>query len=210
MNPPEQSPPARWVRAGYLVPLGLLLAAGFCVHGVTGYFRLSSETATLRQGVMDSAGGTWDKTIAVNIGGMTMGLVRLGARLFLLDPEPRAALETLRGAEVGVYKLQSAPLCTDRASVFATVDKAMAGRGWQRVVGVCKDQELVAVYVPRKPMAPRRMRACLMVWHDCDLVVASARGNLEPLMALAAERLDLSQVQRGLARQGHLRGQFTN
>jgi hypothetical protein len=37
-----------------------------------------------------------------------------------------------------------------------------------------------------------------MVWHDCDLVVASARGNLEPLMALAAERLDLSRVQRRL------------
>jgi hypothetical protein len=199
MKANEPSRAIGWSSPACLVPLGLFVAAGLCVHGVTGFFRLGSDTATMRQSLMNSIGGTWNKTIAVNVGGLTLGLVRVGSRFFPMDPQPRAAFESARGAEVGVYRLVSEPLCADRASILATVDKAMAGRGWDRVVGVCKDQDLVGVYVPRKRIAPKRMRACVMVWHGRDLVVASARGNLEPLLALAAKQMDFEQMRRQLA-----------
>jgi len=194
MNASEQWKPAGWRSAACLAPLGLVLAAGLCVFGVTGYFRLSSDTATLRRSAMGSMGGAWDTRIAVHIGAMTMALVRTGSRVFPLEAEPRAALETLRGAEVGIYKLASGSICANRKSLLAAVDKGMAGRGWQRVAGVCVEQEVVGVYVPGKRIGLHRMKVCVMVLHDRDLVVASVRGNLEPLMALAAERLDLSAV----------------
>jgi hypothetical protein len=121
-----------------------------------------------------------------------MALVRMGSRSFPLEAEPRAVLETVRGAEVGVYELAEEPTCGDRESLLAAADKAMGGRGWQRVVGVRRDREVVGVYVPGKRVASRRMKVCVVVLHGRDLVVASARGNIEPLMALAAQRLDLS------------------
>lgn len=174
-----------------MVPFGLVLAAGLCVFGVTGYFRLSSDTATLRRSAMGSVGGTWDTKIAVHLGAMTLALVRTGSRLFPLPAEPRAALETVRAAEVGIYRLASESICAGPKSLLAATDKAMAGRGWQRVVGVCQEQDVVGVYVPGKRIGLRRMKVCVMVLHERDLVVASVSGNLEPLQALVGERLDL-------------------
>jgi hypothetical protein len=146
---------------------------------------------------MGSIGGAWDTKIAVHLGAMTMALVRTGSRLFPLEAEPRAALETVRGAEVGIYKLASESRCAEPRSLLAAADKAMAGRGWQRVVGVCKEQDVVGVYVPGNRIGLRRMKVCVMVLHERDLVVASVRGNLEPLMALAGERLELRDLAIG-------------
>ncbi len=199
INAHEPPRAAWWMSAACLVPACLFLAAGFCVYSVTGYFRLGPDAAAMRRSVMGSIGGSWDKTIAVNVGGFTVGLVRLGSRFFPMDAEPRAAFESLRNAEVGIYKFRSEPQCADRASILATLDRAMAGRGWHRVVGVCKDQDLVSVYVPRKRLSPRRTRACIMVLHEGQLIIASACGNLDPLMVLAAKHIDLERVRRQAA-----------
>ncbi len=199
MNTSQRTKPSRWARAVYLVPLALLVAAGSCVVGVLGYFHLSADTAALRQSAMQAIGGTWDKTIAVNVGGFTTALVRLGARFFPLEPEPRAAIETVRGGDVGVYTLRSTSVCPDRAAVFTAVDRTMSRRGWERVVGVSQERDLVAVYIPHRRLSPRRMRACVMVFHDRNLVVASARGNLDPLLVLAAQRIDFKKFEQNLA-----------
>jgi len=188
-NAPAKPPGSR-LHAGYVIAVAIPLCFALLVVGVTGYFRLSSDTAALREGLMGSVDGQWKKTIAVHLGWFTTGLVRAGSRLVKLDPEPRAALEAVRGVEVGVYKVRDGAEHEDHAAMLARTDKAMTRRGWVRVVGVSHDRELVTIYMPRKGMSVRSMKCCLMVFNGQVLVVASARGNLEPLWAIAQKHLD--------------------
>jgi hypothetical protein len=45
------------------------------------------------------------------------------------------------------------------------------------------------VYMPRNFRTVKRMGCCVAVLNEQDLVVASARGNLGPLLELATQRL---------------------
>jgi hypothetical protein len=173
----------------YLVATLIVCLPLWCVIGITGYFRLGSETRALRGSLMGSVGGQWDKKFAVHIGSFTMGLVRYGSHLFHLAPEPRAALDTLHGAEVGIYTLRSEPRRLDGAAIFSQADRAMKSRGWVRVVGVAREGELVGVYLPNKTLGPSKMSCCVMVFHDRELVVASANGNVEPLLEIARSQM---------------------
>jgi len=139
---------------------------------------------------MESVPGQWDKQFAVHVGWLTMGVVRWGSSFFKLPPEPKAALEAVHGAEVGVYKLHDAARSFDYSAVFAAADKSMRRRGWERIVGVAQRGQFVAVYMPRDIHTFKRMGCCVVVLNDQNLVVASARGNLLPLFELATQHFD--------------------
>ena len=183
-------PTGSGIRAGQIIVLTLLLLFALCVIGVIGFFRLGSESTVLRESLMGSTEGQWKKTVAVHLGWVTTSLVRAGSRLVKLDAEPRAVLEAVRAVEVGVYRLQDASEREDHGAILAKADKAMARRGWLRVVGVSHDRNLVAIYMPRKGGSVRNVKCSLMVFNGRDLVVASARGNLAPLWALAEKHLE--------------------
>jgi hypothetical protein len=136
---------------------------------------------------MESVPGKWDKQFAVNIGGFTLGLVRFGSSFFHLPPEPRAALQALEGADVGVYKLRSSLPALNYSGMLAAADQSMRRRGWERMVGVVQDRQFVAVYIPRGLRAVKHIKCCVLVLDGQDLVVASVRGNPESLLALAAQ-----------------------
>ena len=176
--------------AGQVVLAGTLLFLGCCALGIVSMFHLGSEATALRRTVMGSVPGLWDKTIALRVGGVTTALVRGGSRFFHMPAEPRAALDSLRGAEVGVYRLREQPGRVECGPILAQADKAMAARGWARVVGVVQEHQLVAVYMPKKGVSARRMKCCVAVLNERDLVVVSARGNLEPLLAIAQKHLE--------------------
>ena len=76
--------------------------------------------------------------------------------------------------------------------MLAASDAAMTARGWDRVVGVMDGPDLVTVYLPEKIASARRMKCCLMVFDGQEMVVVSARANLEPLLkyALAHQRAE--------------------
>jgi len=139
---------------------------------------------------MESVPGQWNKQFAVNVGGFTLGLVRIGSRFFNVPAEPKAALESLRGAEAGVYRLRDAPSALDYRALLTVADKSMTRRGWERIVGVTERGQFVAVYMPRKAGTLTRVEFCVVVLDDGQLVVASGRGNPEPLIELATRRLD--------------------
>jgi hypothetical protein len=155
------------------------------------YFRLSSASQALRTSVMNSVAGQWHKKFAIHVGWPTMALVRNGSRLFHMPPEPRAALDAVHAAEVGIYNLEGQAGLPDYSSVVRATDKAMAGRGWVRIVGVAQNAEFVAVYIPKKGISLKKMGCCVVVLQDRQLVIASARGNLEPLLAIANGRLKI-------------------
>jgi hypothetical protein len=178
---------------------GLLIGFLLVVVGVTGYFRLSSETAILRESVMSGVDGTWNKKIALHVGFLTTGLVRAGSHLFKLAPEPQAAFDSIRGAEVGIYKLQADAGWVDHKAILARADRAMSARRWDRVVGVSRENELVAVYFPHRGLSTDRMRCCVLVLQGRDLVVVGASGNLDPLLQLAGSRFDLKEMGQHFA-----------
>jgi hypothetical protein len=84
--------------------------------------------------------------------------------------------------------------------MLTAADEAMQRRGWERVVGVIKDDILVAVYMPAQPTAPSRMKCAVMVCEGRQMVLASARANLDPAINFALARADLGEARRLLAR----------
>ena len=202
MNPSSLSPktrPAALLTTDSVLLIGLGVFVCVCVIGITGYFRLSSEAAALRQSAMSAVPGEWHKKIALHVGGLTTALLRAGSRFIKLDPEPRAALESVRGAEVGIYKLQDEPEVVNGSAFLVRADRAMSAQGWERVVGVSKERDLVAVYSPRRGVSCHDLRCCVVVFQGRDLIVASAHGNLEPLLEIARDHIDLEHGRPFLA-----------
>ena len=185
-------------RKRYVVIIAIVCLPLFCAIHVAGYFRLSSETQALRASLTSLTPGEWHKKFAVHVGSLPLCVVRIGSRFFNLPPEPRAVLDAVRGAEVGIYTLKEerSPVCS--SSVLVAADKTMASRGWQRVVGVSERDELVAIYIPRKRMPAAKLACCLMVLQGHQLVLASARGNAEPLLEIARQSLHLERWHEGL------------
>ncbi len=203
MNPsPAPSvvrPPAKrlWLRCSLAVLLLLLVVV---VVEVVSCFHLSSDTRALRNSLMKSNGVEWRQQIALNADGLTLSAVRAGLSFVHLDAGARAALQAVRGAEVGVYRLPSGAKPPDRAAMLAAADTAMTARRWDRVVGVMDGQDLVAVYLPDNTTSAHRMKCCLMMCDGKDMVVVSARADLEPLVKYALAQPDLAGKLRSLAR----------
>lgn len=193
-------PPQTGFRTVGIVFLTLLVGFLLAVVGVTGYFRLSTETATLRQSALGSLNVAWNRKLNLHVGFFTTGLVRVGSHFFKLPPEAKAGIDSIRGAEVGIYNLQGIAGVVDTGTILARADKAMSARRWDRVVGVSREHELVAVYVPRKGFSTARMRCCVLVLQADKLVVAGASGNLDGLLEIAQQHLDFKDRPRFASR----------
>ena len=196
--PPKYPPVIRGSHShGVLRVLACLLLVGVvllgaAVAGVASYFRLSSDTAALRDAVRSSATSQWRTVINCNLGSLTFLLARMGLSCVSLPPEARAGLASVRACEVGVYECaELSP--AGRPALLARADQAMTRRGWERMVGVLDRGELVAVYLPRDVSSPRNFKVCILVVAEHQVVVASARANLEPLISHLLERSDIAQ-----------------
>ena len=174
--------------------MGIALAIVSVSIGLTGCFKVSTDIGALRDSVMKAAHAEREERIEFGVGPLTLNLARAGLAFVDLEPEARTALHAVRSAEVGVYKLRSGHQQLNLAAMLSAADKTMAGRGWDRVVGVMDRRELVAIYVPAQVRSTRNVRVCLLTVDGQELVVASARSNLEPLMALAWKRAGRHQV----------------
>lgn len=181
------------VHPGLLVFLVFTTCLVAGVLGVASFFFLGADARALRNGFMDSSEGRWQQRIAFNVGGMTTGLVRLGTSLFKTPQEVQAGIETVRSVEVGVYKGTDLPMGKGYGLAVSAMDKRMQKRGWERVVGVFKGGDLVAVYVPRGGLSEERIQCCFLVIHDNELVVGSARCSLGPILRLPEVRKVLDQ-----------------
>ncbi len=200
MNAARPSEISRFVpRLTHVILCGLLALVAMVPLGIASFFMLSSDAAALRESAMAGTGGHWKKTIALNIGWATTGLARAGSQFFKLAPEPRAALDSIRAGEVGIYKLQGAAGRVDHGAVLARADKAMSARRWDRIVGVSQDGQLVAVYVPKSGLSTEKVRCCVLVLNDRDLVIAGGRANIEPLLSLAREHVDFREATKHFA-----------
>ena len=147
----------------------------------TGCFRVSSDTRALRDVALEFNENAEEK-IEIGAGFFTVGLVKLGARFVELPPEAKTLLGSVHGVECSVYQLQSNS--ADHAKLLIEADKAMSKRKCDRIVGVIADNQLVAIYAPRD-QSTRNMTFSVMVLTGHELVCATARGDLEPVLQLA-------------------------
>ena len=191
-------PPAKRIWLRCILAVLFLLSVVIAVE-VVSCFRLSSDTRALRNSLIKSSGVEWRQRIALHAGGLALSAVRAGLSFVHLDSGARAALQSVRGAEVGVYQLPSGAQPPDRATLLAAADAAMTARGWNRVVGVMDGQDLVAVYLPDEIASARRMKFCLTVFDGKEMVVVSAHADLEPLLKYALAQPDIAAQVRSLA-----------
>ena len=187
------TPKRGWSKWGVALLLLAILVPLLVVMGVTSYFRMGRDARALRNSFLESKAGAFQKKIELSVGGLTCGLARAGLSFVNLKPEARSALSALRSGEVGVYQVARDFSGPDRMLALTSADEAMTRRGWDRLVGVMHRREMVAVYVPREGCSERDTRFCLAVLDGHQLVVVSARGNLEPLLALASSRPEWKQ-----------------
>jgi hypothetical protein len=199
MNPTSPPPATRrsarrlWLWGLLATPLLLLLLVG---AGVASFFCLGADTRALRNGLMKSSGVEWRQQIALNAGLLTLGAVRAGLSCARLDPGARAALQSVRSAEVGVYQLASGTPSPDRVAMLAASDSAMTVRGWERVVEVMDGHNLVAVYLPGKNISIHRLRCCVLVFDGKEMVLVRVQGNPEPFLKYAFDQAGLDARAR--------------
>lgn len=185
MNPAIKhiSPRRRRERAWFWLPVAAIVLLPVLVAvGVASYFYPSSDIRALCNGLTRCSKAEWDRVIVLNIGGLTTSAVRTGLSFAKLDEDAHAALRAVRAVEVGIYRLKSGSDVPDRTAMLTAADEAMAARGWDRIVSVTEHGDLVAVYTPSSTTSFSKVKCCVMVFHGEELIVASARANLEPLV----------------------------
>lgn len=175
--------PAHWL---VLTLLALLLAAGW---GLVRSFRVTGDTAALRAAVLASGPARWDRQFDVGVGWLMLTLGRVGLSFIDLPAEARAAIQAVRRAEVSIHRHRLDTPAADPATLLAAAERAMSRRGWERIVTAQERGELVVVFVPTDMDSARQARFTVLVAQEDELVIASARANLEPLIELGLERL---------------------
>lgn len=188
-SPPVTCRPARrlWLWGILATPLLLLLLLG---AGVASFFLPGSDVRALRNGLIKSSGVEWHQQVVVNAGYLTLYAVRVGLAGVRLDPGARAALQSVRAAGVGVYKLVSGAPRLNRAAMLAAADSAMTARGWERIVAVLDGDNLVAVYLPKRNVSIHHLKCSVMVFDGKEMVLVSVEGNPQPLLKYALDRAD--------------------
>jgi hypothetical protein len=169
--------------------LSFLLILMLGCYQVVSFFRLGSDTRALKDSCASAMGGDCHKRIVFNAGWLSTSILRAVTHFVNLPADARTALSAVHGAEVGIYRQQGAPPSVCFPAVLQSADKAMLARGWERVVGVVHEHEMVVVYTPGRGLSSRRMKCCVMVLHKDDLIIVGARGNLEPLQSIAQNRI---------------------
>jgi hypothetical protein len=178
---PAQPTSQRPLRQGpTLIVLGLLSLLA------TGCFKPGSSVQALRDSLQQATGEAWMSEVELGVGALTLGLARAGGAVLDLPPEARAVLQSVRNADVGVYRLRYPDRVVSGAAVLSAGDRALAPQGWDRLVGVIDGRhKTVAIYVANEPEWTRRIKLCVVVIDGPQMVIVSARGNPEPLLELA-------------------------
>lgn len=177
----------------------VLVALGVCLLPILGLaavvascFSLNRDAAALREQVMATTQGKWERTVQFNAGHSILGA--LGTGLMFVDHDEvvdaRSALSAVGHASVGVYQRVGGPApAWSREALFAQTDRMMAKRGWTRLVGVAEREDTVLIYGPTRDTGDASMDICLAVVDANQLVVVSAQIEPEALMDLIARHM---------------------
>ena len=202
-TPPSGSPPLppvssrRCQRPGLV--WGLLLAfiglPSLILYSIVSCFGLGSDAAALREAVMASSDSGLNRQAELRLGWLSLTAMRQGLRWVELDPEVRLALDSIRSAEAGVYASDD-EVPADVAGLMAAGDGALRPLGWDRMVGVVHEGDVVGVYSYANPGDPADLQLCVLVRHEGRLVLAAIRCRAGPLLALLETAVRTAHLPR--------------
>jgi hypothetical protein len=179
-----------WLVLAAAASIGMPLAVLGCVLlWVASALRLNGDAQALRNSFLGAANAGFERKIEVNAGWPTVSIAKTGLEFAKLPPEARQMLRAFHGGEVGVYHLDRRAGRRETAAGFSVADEAMKRRGWERLVGVMDRDQVVAIYVEREGSPENNFKVCFAVKERDQLVVGSARADLEPIMELAREKM---------------------
>ncbi len=189
--------PWRWCFLGFGV---LAVLATFAFVALLLSFRMGGEARSVRKAVFAAAPGVWERKFELGVGRFPAFLARAGFRVadgpLDLPPEAAAGIAAFRSADVGIYhRRRSAADPGSARTAFGRVDEAMRERDWDPIVSVQEGGRCVRVFVPNTLADTRDARACVVVQERDQLIIVSARLDLEPLLDI---------VQRKFSEQGFL------
>jgi len=139
------------------------------------------------EAVLAALPGEWQTRIQVSAGPGLLALARAGLALTPADPQARTAARAVRSFKVSVHR----HLAGNRRSpgLLAAADQALGRHGWERVVAALEGRELAAVYTRAGADTARRLPFCVLAFDGEELVLVTAVGDLEAVLALAREHL---------------------
>jgi len=156
-------------------------------------FRMGGEARAVRHAVFAATPGEWSPQFELGVGRLPAWLARAGFHLVEgkldLPPEAGFGVDAFRSADVGVYQRRHSGAPSSHAITLAKVDDAMSGRDWESIVSVQEGRQSVRVFVPKTMTDLRDTQACVFVMERDELIIVSARLNLEPLLELASSKL---------------------
>lgn len=179
-------------RVRHWILLGIVGILFFVLIGLVRLFLLDGDARTLRDGLSEPAGASLKTKMQLSLGPLSAGLARICVgRVCGLSDEQRQLLSSVRRLSVGIYDIPGGS-DAERRSFFklAELDGRMRARGWVRLLAVRERHECVLVYVPKEDSDAFDTRICLAVIDGRNLIVASARTDLEPLVAFVREHKD--------------------
>ena len=192
MNANETPLPRPGRRLMWLFGVVLLVVTGagaLAAWEITGFVRLGGDARALRNSLKTEA-TQFEKRFELSAGPLTVDLARLALRAAPLPPEARSGVAALGGVEVGLYEMRREPGGFSKADWLAGADRAMAARGWERLVGVINRETLVAVYVLQDARSTGKVRVCFAILNREQLVIGSARGDLQQIAPLALGKIE--------------------
>jgi len=154
-------------------------------------FKPPSDMSELRTELRTCLDASSLSSVEISLPTWVATLGRVGASLADLDPEVKAALQTVAGGQIGVYELAERPSGSNALAMLRLADQHLEQEGWTRVVTVREEDALVAVYGLESSMRPgKTIEVFVIVLDERELVIASASGYAEPLFELASSAID--------------------
>ena len=153
---------------------------------------------------MAATHSSWNTKIQLSIGRVSLTAIRtILAFVPKVDDRAKLALRAIHGASVGIYDLQGTAGIIETIQLLREADRAMARRGYARLVAVHNHGDTVLVYAPTEISNEASVDLCVAVVNGPELVVVSTSVD-------AALLADLARQQAGpeLNHRLHLAGIF--
>ncbi len=149
---------------------------------------LSRNADVLRKEMLAALDTPARREIQITVGPGALAAARLVVRwLDAVPVEARDALNAVRTASVGVYRLAGEASPTAREKMFAAADRALGRRGFFRVIGVNDAHQTVVIYSPQTDDDSSTQHICLAVCEAHQLVIVEGAINGDRLAGFAAQ-----------------------
>ena len=175
--------------------LALVIAGLVSTRYLIRTLKPNGRLCELQEGMLAHLGTTCVTDVRVAAPSWLVTMARTGSSWIDLDREARMAVEAIHSAEVGVFELFESPDPDAFPRLIAQADEQLHGDGWERIVTVLEDSQMVLVYAPTKFESSKQIEACVIVLAERNLVAVNGRAFTEPLMELASSAMRHLEIQ---------------